>query len=134
LIEGVEVEVDAEEVAEDDGVGQKNYEEPGPCRSVANFLHGEEMERDPSGREEVEAAAMKINDSNKFICRLFLYSGYLAVIGSFSAIISAFQQLIRLFSSYFNYLASFLAVNKLFSSYFSYFSGKFTYLAIIFAI
>ena len=28
MIEGVEVEVDAEEVAEDVGVGQKNYEEP----------------------------------------------------------------------------------------------------------
>jgi hypothetical protein len=26
------------------------------------------MEGDPSGREEVEAAAIKINDSNKFQC------------------------------------------------------------------
>ena len=68
MIEGVEVEVDAEEVAEDVGVGQKNYEEPGPRRSVADFLLGEEMEGDPSGREEVEAAAIKINDSNKCQC------------------------------------------------------------------
>jgi hypothetical protein len=70
LIEGVEVEVDAEEVAEDVGVSQKNYEEPGPRRSVADFLLGE-MERDPSGREEVEAAAIKINDSNKCQCLSF---------------------------------------------------------------
>ena len=56
LIEGVEVEVEAEEVAEDVGVGQKNYEEPGPRGSDADFLLGEEMEGDPSGREEVEAA------------------------------------------------------------------------------
>ena len=59
LIEGVEVEVEAEEVAEDVGVGQKNYEEPGPRGSAADFLLGEEMEGDPSGREEVEAAAIK---------------------------------------------------------------------------
>jgi len=65
LIEGVEVEVEAEEVAEDVGVGQKNYEEPGPRGSAADFLLGEEMEGDPSGREEVEAAAIKINDSDK---------------------------------------------------------------------
>ncbi len=57
LIEGVEVE--AEEVAEDVGVGQKNYEEPGPGGSTADFLLGEEMEGDPPGREEVEAAAKK---------------------------------------------------------------------------
>jgi hypothetical protein len=57
------VEVEAEEVAEDAGVGQKNYEEPGPRGSAADFLLGEEMEGDPSGREEVEAAAIKINDN-----------------------------------------------------------------------
>ena len=70
MIEGVEVEVEveAEEVAEDVGVGQKKYEEPGPRGSAADFLLGEEMEGDPSGREEVEAAAIKINDSNK--CQL----------------------------------------------------------------
>jgi len=68
LIEGVEVEVEAEEVAEDVGVGQKKYEEPGPHGSAADFLLGEEMEGDPSGREEVEAAAIKINDSNKCQC------------------------------------------------------------------
>jgi hypothetical protein len=58
LIEGVEVEVEAEEVAEDIGVGQKK-EELGPRGSAADFLLGEEMEGDPSGREEVEAAAIK---------------------------------------------------------------------------
>ncbi len=63
--------MDAEEVAEDVGVGQKNYEEPGPRRSVADFLLGEEMEGDLSGREEVEVAAMKINDSNKCQCLSF---------------------------------------------------------------
>ena len=61
FIEGVEVEVEAEEVAEDVGVGQKYYEEPvpGPRGSAADFLLGEEMEGDPSGREEVEAGAIK---------------------------------------------------------------------------
>ncbi len=58
MIEGVEVEVEAEEVAEDVGVGQNNYEEPGPRGSAADFLLGEEMEGDPSGREELEAAAI----------------------------------------------------------------------------
>ena len=48
MIEGVEVEVEAEEVAEDVGVGQNNYEEPGPRGSAAEFLLGEEMEGDPS--------------------------------------------------------------------------------------
>jgi hypothetical protein len=43
----------------------KKYEEPESCGSAAEFLLGEEMEGDPSGREELEAAAMKINDSNK---------------------------------------------------------------------
>jgi len=50
LIEGVEVKVEAEEVAEDVGVGQKKYEEPGPRGSAADFLLGEEMEGDLSGR------------------------------------------------------------------------------------
>ena len=62
------MEVEAEEVAEDVGVGQKNYEEPSPRGSAADFLLGEEMEGDPSGRDEVEAAAMKINESNKCQC------------------------------------------------------------------
>ncbi len=54
------MEVEAEEVAEDvGGVGQKNYLEPGPRGSAADFLLGEEMEGDPPGREEVEAAAIK---------------------------------------------------------------------------
>jgi len=52
----------------------KNYEEPGPHRSVANFLLGEEMEGDSPGREEVEGDALMAvsaesfytsNDSNK---------------------------------------------------------------------
>jgi hypothetical protein len=68
LIKGVEVEVEAEEVAEDVRVGQKHYEEPGPRGSAADFLLGEEMEGDPSGREEVEAAAIKIHDINKCQC------------------------------------------------------------------
>jgi hypothetical protein len=38
LIKGVEVEVEAEEVAEDVGLGQKKYEEPGPRGSAADFL------------------------------------------------------------------------------------------------
>ena len=58
MIEGVEVEVEAEEVAEDIGVGQKK-EELGPRGSAADLLLGEEMKGDPSGREEVEAAAIK---------------------------------------------------------------------------
>ena len=68
MIEGVEVEVEAEEVAEDVGECRKKYEEPGPHRSAADFLLGEEMEGDRLGREEVEAAAIKINDSNKCQC------------------------------------------------------------------
>jgi hypothetical protein len=40
LIEGVELEVEAEEVAEDFRVGQKHYEEPGPHGSAADFLIG----------------------------------------------------------------------------------------------
>jgi hypothetical protein len=49
----------------DAGVVCKKYEEPESCGCAADFLLGEEMKGDPSGREELEAAAMKINDSNK---------------------------------------------------------------------
>ena len=55
----------AEEVEEDVGVDLsagvvcKKYEEPESCGCAADFLLGEEMEGDPSGREEVEAAAIK---------------------------------------------------------------------------
>ncbi len=35
-------------------VGQKHYEEPGPCRSATNFLPGVEMEGDKLGREGME--------------------------------------------------------------------------------
>jgi hypothetical protein len=38
MIKGVEVEVEAEEVAEDVGLGQKHYEEPGPRGSAADFF------------------------------------------------------------------------------------------------
>jgi hypothetical protein len=41
-------------------VGQKDYEEPGPRGSAADFLLGEEMEGDPSGTEEVKAAAINL--------------------------------------------------------------------------
>ena len=58
MIEGVEVEEEAEEVVEDVGVGQKTYEEPGPRGSAADSLLGEEMEGDPSGREEVQRAGL----------------------------------------------------------------------------
>ncbi len=54
LIEGVEVEVEAEEVAEYIGVGKNNYEEPGPRGSAGDFLLDEEMEGDPPEREVVE--------------------------------------------------------------------------------
>ncbi len=40
-------------------MGPKNIEEPGPRGSTGDFLLGEEMEGDPSGSEEVEAAAIK---------------------------------------------------------------------------
>ncbi len=60
MIKGMEVEVEAEEVAKDVGVGQKDYEEPGPRGSAADFLLGEEMEGDLSGTEEVEAAAINL--------------------------------------------------------------------------
>jgi hypothetical protein len=58
LIKGVEVEVEAEEVVEDVGVCQKNYEELGPRGSAADSLLGEEIEGDPSGREEVQRAGL----------------------------------------------------------------------------
>jgi hypothetical protein len=57
LIEGVEVEVEAEQVAENIGVGKKN-DEPGPHRSAGNFLLGEEMEGGPPGREVVEGGEL----------------------------------------------------------------------------
>ncbi len=50
---------------------QKNNEELESCGSAADFLLGEEMEGDSTGRMEVEAGAhpLKINDCNK--CHLF---------------------------------------------------------------
>jgi hypothetical protein len=72
LIEGGQVDVEADEVEEDVGVDLlvgvvcQKYEEPGPCRSAANFLLGEEMERDPPGRDEVVAGDdLAKNGSNK---------------------------------------------------------------------
>ena len=55
----VEVEVGVEEIVDlSAGVDSpKNYDEPGPCRSAAHFLLGEEMEGDPPGREEMEGGA-----------------------------------------------------------------------------
>jgi len=51
MLEGGQVDMQAEEVQDDVGVdfwvgivGKTNYDEPGPCRSAANFLLGEEME------------------------------------------------------------------------------------------
>ena len=63
LIEGVEVEVEAEEdVRVDLSVGVND--EPESCRSAANFLLCVEMEGDPSGREEEEeAASITINET-----------------------------------------------------------------------
>jgi len=71
LLKGVVVDVEAEEMEEEvvdssvGVVGKKNYEEPESCGSAADFLLGEEMERDSTGRMEVEAGAhpLKINDS-----------------------------------------------------------------------
>ena len=63
MLEGGEVEMEAEvEDVIDLLVGNvcKNYEEPGPCGSAANFLLGEEMEGDLPGREEVEGDALMV--------------------------------------------------------------------------
>ena len=70
LLEGVGMEMEAEEMGQDLPGGvvcQKNYEEPESCGSAADFLLGVEMEGDTSGREEVEAAvsSLEVNDSNK---------------------------------------------------------------------
>jgi hypothetical protein len=74
LLEGVDAGMAEAEETEEMGqnlsvsvVLKKNYEEPGPRGSAADFLPGEEMEGDTLGREEVEAGAqsLKINDSNK---------------------------------------------------------------------
>ena len=73
MIEGGQVEVEAEEMEEDvgadlsSGVDCKNNEELGPCGSAGVFLPGVETEGDPPGRIKVEADALEIknNDSNK---------------------------------------------------------------------
>jgi len=77
LIEGGQVEVEAEEVEEDIGVVGVNcqkYEEPGPCGSAGVILLGKQTEGDTSGREEVEACSLslEINDSN--VCHFLLPS------------------------------------------------------------
>jgi len=59
LIEGGQVEVEAEEVEEvvrvDLSVGvPKKYEEPESCGSAADFLLGVEMERDPRWQDNQE--------------------------------------------------------------------------------
>ena len=60
MIEGVEVEVEAEEVAEDFGVGQNKYEEPGSRGSAGDFLLDEDLEGDPPGREVVEGGGIDV--------------------------------------------------------------------------
>ena len=74
MLKGVVVDVEAEEWRRrmwtrwSALLPKKIYEEPESCGSAANFLLGEEMEGDSTGRMEVEAGAhpLKINDSNKF--------------------------------------------------------------------
>ena len=76
LLKGVVVDVEAEKMEEEAVdlsvgiVGKNNYEEPESCRSAKDFLLGEEMEGDSTGRMEVEAGAhpLKINDSNNSCC------------------------------------------------------------------
>ena len=65
MIEGGQVEVEAEEVEEDIGVvgvDCKKYEEPGPCGSAGVFLLSEQTEGDTLGREEVEACSLYLYD------------------------------------------------------------------------
>jgi len=65
LLKGVVVDVEAEEMEEEAVdlsfgiVGKKNYEEPESCGSAADFLLGEEMEGDSTGKMEVEVGAQK---------------------------------------------------------------------------
>ena len=40
-------------------VGKKNYEEPESCGSAADFLLGEEMERDSTGRSMIASRARR---------------------------------------------------------------------------
>jgi len=83
LLKGVVVDVEAKEMEEEavdlsvGVVGKKNYEEPESCGSAADFLLGEKMEGDLTGRMEVEAGAhsLQINDSNK--CHLPLWTSQL---------------------------------------------------------
>ncbi len=49
------------------GIVCKNYEEPGPRGSAADFLLGEEMEGDSPGREEVEGDALMAVSAESFI-------------------------------------------------------------------
>ena len=69
MIEGGQVEVEAEEVEEVVGVDMsvgvpKKYEEAESCGSAANFLLGVEMERDPPGREEVKVDALMVVETD----------------------------------------------------------------------
>ncbi len=52
LLEGVDAEMEAEEIGHQDlSVGVVNYEEPGPRGSASHFLIGVEMEGDPPGND-----------------------------------------------------------------------------------
>ncbi len=75
MLEGGQVDMQAEEVQEDVGVDLsvgvccKNYDEPGRCGSAADFLLGEEMEGDPAGTDlSAEDLLIDIIDSNKCQC------------------------------------------------------------------
>ena len=75
MLEGGQVDMQAEEVQEDVrvdllvGVCCKNYDEPGPCGSIANFLLGKETEGDLADTDlSAEDLLIDIIDSNKCQC------------------------------------------------------------------
>ncbi len=67
------MDVLAEEVEEDVGVDLsagnvcQKYEEPESCESAANFLLGEEIDGEQSGREEVERDALMAAETDSFL-------------------------------------------------------------------
>ncbi len=61
MLEGVDGEMEAEEMGQDLSVGvtsQKSYAEPESCGSAAHFLLRVEMEEYPPGHENVEDGAL----------------------------------------------------------------------------